>query len=404
MRTLLIFAILSITGAAQEATRDERWRADLDFLVRELPSRHPNLFTRVTRDQWLASAADLRSRIPDLLDYQVQAGLARLTADGADAHTSMSPIPLTGARNVPMQMYWFDDGLFVTHANSGLTRTLGKRVVRIGGMPIAEALDKVKTVISYENDQWVKQESVRYLRSADVLHATGVSDSNERVAFTFAEPDGTEFGGTIAAVDAGMIPARHLARPLNPLSERNPHLNYWFDYLPDRRALYIKYNRCAESLQLSMAEFTRQVAAFVESNPIEALILDLRNNSGGNSAVIQPLSQALTQASIRGTLPLARPPFIIIGRQTFSSGMLNALDFKFAGATLLGEPTGGKPYGYGEVRTFTLPNSGLVVQYSTRLFRNGSPDDPYLRPDVTVPVTSAAYFTEKDEFLEAALQ
>ncbi len=46
----------------------------------------------------------------------------------------------------------------------------------------------------------------------------------------------------------------------------------------------------------------------------------------------------------------------------------------------------------------------MAVQYSTRLFRNGSPDDPYLRPDVTVPVNSAAYFAEKDEFLEAALQ
>ncbi len=72
-----------------------------------------------------------------------------------------------------------------------------------------------------------------------------------------------------------------------------------------------------------MADFTRQVIAFVNSNPIEALLLDLRNNSGGNSTVIQPLAAALGEAAARGRLPLTRAPTIIIGRQTFSSGMLN---------------------------------------------------------------------------------
>ncbi len=33
-------------------------------------------------------------------------------------------------------------------------------------------------------------------------------------------------------------------------------------------------------------------------------------------------------------------------------------------ATLLGEPTGEKPNGNSEVRTLTLPNSGLKIQYS----------------------------------------
>ncbi len=404
MRTLFLFAIFSLAISAQESSRDERWRADLDFLVRELPSRHPNLFTRVTREQWLASADDLRSRIADLRDHQVQAGLARLVASGADAHTSMSAIPVSGARNISLRFYWFSNGLFVTHGAPQFARALGKRVVRIGSFPVEEALEMVKPFISHENDQWLKQQSPAYLRSADVLHSAGVIPTNDRVPYTFVDGDGTEFALTIGTGEIAIVPARQLARPLNPLFERNADLNYWFDYLAEKRALYVKYNRCAESPRLSMAEFTREVIAFIESNPVESLLLDMRNNSGGNSAVIQPRASALNQAALRGVLPLARPPFIIIGRQTFSSGMLNALDFKSQGAALLGEPTGGKPYGYGEVLTFNLPNSGLLVQHSTRLFRIGSPDDPYLRPDVTVPLTSAAYFAERDEFLEAALQ
>ena len=40
-------------------------------------------------------------------------------------------------------------------------------------------------------------------------------------------------------------------------------------------------------------------------------------------------------------------------------------------ATLVGEPTGGKPNAYGDVRTFSLPNSRLVIRYSTKRLAAG---------------------------------
>jgi hypothetical protein len=58
--------------------------------------------------------------------------------------------------------------------------------------------------------------------------------------------------------------------------------------------------------------------------------------------------------------------FVIIGRQTFSSAILNAISFKNnTEAIFVGEPTGGKPNHYGEIKVFTLKNSPIRVQYST---------------------------------------
>ena len=38
-------------------------------------------------------------------------------------------------------------------------------------------------------------------------------------------------------------------------------------------------------------------------------------------------------------------------------------------AIFIGEPTGGRPNHFGEVKSFNLPNSGLSVRYSTKYFR-----------------------------------
>jgi len=103
-------------------------------------------------------------------------------------------------------------------------------------------------------------------------------------------------------------------------------------------------------------------------------------------------------------VPSSIKRIVITGRQTFSSGKLNAEELSRAGYTLLGEPTGGKPTSFGEVLGVTLTSGGLRGQYSTRLFRGlVQPDNDSLMPDVRVPWTWAAFAREEDPFLEAAL-
>ncbi|MFW5827416.1 MAG: hypothetical protein ACOCU4_04955 [Alkalispirochaeta sp.] len=58
---------------------------------------------------------------------------------------------------------------------------------------------------------------------------------------------------------------------------------------------------------------------------------------------------------------------VIIGRDAFSFAVLNAITLKQeAGAQFVGEPSGGRPNHYGEVKMFELPNLGRTVQYSTK--------------------------------------
>jgi hypothetical protein len=93
---------------------------------------------------------------------------------------------------------------------------------------------------------------------------------------------------------------------------------------------------------------------------------------------------------------------VLIGPGTFSSAVANAADLRHSlSATLVGEPTGGSPGGYGENRSLTLPNSKLVVWFTTRRI---GPDDPNtLTPDIAAPLRLADVLAGRDPAFNAAV-
>ena len=176
---------------------------------------------------------------------------------------------------------------------------------------------------------------------------------------------------------------------------------YWFAALPESKAVYLKYNSCREMKDRPFAAFVKDVFAAVESVRAERLVVDLRNNGGGDSSVFEPFFRALANSARinrKGGL------FVILGRQTFSSAVLNAIDLrKRTPAVFVGEPTGGKPNHFGEVKTLILPKTKLEVSYSTKFFQQSFEDTPSLMPDVAVEISIADYRARRDPVLDAIL-
>ena len=84
---------------------------------------------------------------------------------------------------------------------------------------------------------------------------------------------------------------------------------------------------------------------------------------------------------------------------------MNALELdQQTNATLVGEPTGGKPNHFGEVRSFTLPNSGILIQHSTKFWKRIDGDPPSTMPDIAVPVLASDYFAGIDRALDIILE
>jgi tetratricopeptide (TPR) repeat protein len=177
---------------------------------------------------------------------------------------------------------------------------------------------------------------------------------------------------------------------------KNPGDAYWYEYLPEARAVYVQYNSVRQKSEEAFPHFVKRVFEFVEANPVEKLILDIRQNGGGDYNYTLPLTHAIIRSqkiNQRGKL------FTIIGRNTFSAALLFALDLERHTETIfVGEPTGGKPNNYGETGQFELPHSRLTGSVSMHYWQPAYPWDvrAWIAPHYATELTSEDYRDNRD--------
>ena len=382
------------------ATRDGRFVQDIEALAKDLPRLHANLFFKTSREAFDREVESLKTRVAEMSDPEVVTGLIRLAALPGDAHTAISPFNYAGYRRLPIRMRFLSDGLVVTSAAPGAEALLGGRVVRIGDLEVAAAIEKVGPVVSRDNEAWLRAIGPNYLVIPEILHAQRIATSPERVRIAVVLPDGANAEAELPALASGregtFVDASS-APP--PLYRQRGQENYWYAWT-DPDVLYVQYNRCQNAPTDPMSSFARRVLDDIDRRAPRAVIVDLRANGGGDSSVIDPLLSGLRS---RSSLAQSGRLFAFIGNSTFSSALMNAISLKREnGAILVGEPTGGKPNGYGEVRSFTLPNSVLSVSYSVKFFRSWPDGDPEsLLPDITAAVSSSDYREGRDPAMEA---
>lgn len=375
-----------------------RWRSDIDFLVSRLEKVHPNLYFQISRASFAAELTAIKGEVEALTDQEIAFRLQRAVAMIGDAHTQID-IRIAPNTFFPLRLQKFGDGLIVTRTTDDSRAACSLRLVAIDGMDVREAYERVSALISHENDAWLSVGVPQILLRAEVLSFLGIAMARDHARFTF------QSGPALIDVDLEPVAAQVVAQTVyaapaetatTPLYQRSPARNYWWIWDEERRLLYVKYNACAEDASRPFAAFAREVFAFAETHTIERFVVDIRNNEGGNSSVVQPLISGLKQRpSLKGRL------YGIIGRETFSAGVTAALDLRDAGAILAGESTGGRPNMYGNVESFVLPASGLNVYHSTKYFRRITNADPVsLEPDVRIDTGVADFFFDRDPVLD----
>jgi hypothetical protein len=405
---LLLFAVtlcsnlLAVHCSAQEAAlTTEAWKKDLDFLAKTLPRAHKNLFFKLPRKEFEAQVQRISESLPAMTDAEIRVALCKLVSSVGDGHTMMG----MGGAYYPIRFLLFPDGVYVRAALPEYSRTIGARLVGVGNLDIDEVRKRVLPLVPSENDLTQFLFLPLYLISAEALNGTHILSGKEEGTFHF-EKDGQSFSFTMRS-----LPAKQQGdfwdRPDGAVYEKPLYLsdrekNYWFRYLGEARALYIRYISCEEMKSLSFAEFTKQVMNVADHNPVDKVILDLRHNSGGNSWVGYPLYKAL---KARPALRRKGRLFVLTNQITYSSGFLNAYQAKrLLGAKMVGEPSAQKPNCYGDLRTYKLPNSGLGVSYSTQHFRWIFWRNPaWVEPDVRIELMARDYFSGRDPVLERVL-
>jgi hypothetical protein len=131
------------------------------------------------------------------------------------------------------------------------------------------------------------------------------------------------------------------------------------------------------------------------------VVIDLRWNDGGSVRRMQPLLHSLIAGQrIRPGMQV----FAITGPATFSAPVLFSVDLeRHVRPVFVGEPAGGRPNSFGELRRFRLPRSGLEIRYSAWFYQRSDPADhrPAILPDVPISITSEDFRRARDPAIEA---
>lgn len=414
---LFLFALMSIAPRAQTissaatsdsfAARNRAWRAALQYLATELPKRHENLFFKVTKENFAREVARLDAAIPAMQDFEVKIALMRLAAMVGDSHTGVS-WRREDFGSFPVQIYSYSDGWRVTATTDEYKRALGARLVQIGDTDIERAAAALRNLIACENDSCFRYRLPNFLNVGEFLYAQKIIPNAQSGRFVFEDKMGERFAFEMKAVAAQQwqnVRWNYLTVPPSAREQtfwlRNQNVNYWYEYAPESKTLYLAYNRCRDIESKPFKEFAKELLAFADSRPVERFVIDLRRNGGGSEALLLPFIAELRR---RPNINRAGHLFVVVGRGTFSSAAQNAITLKQnTKAIVVGEPTGQKPNHYGEVKTFRLPNSGFEVSYSTTFWKRVSGDPPAFAPDILIEPSFSDLSAGRDGAMTAIL-
>lgn len=407
-----VIARSSSASAVPRAPVD--WQGDLAYLTAVLPRVHANAYHSVSRERFAAAARELRERIGDLPGPVARVELAGLVAMIGDGHTRVSLLrpgadgvpaqPDSGFVAVPIRLRWFSDGLYVRSAAREHRELVGARLVKVGSSAAEEAAGRVRSYMHRDNEMTLRLGVPWLLVRPAFLHAAGVIDEFASIPMEFVTREGDRVRRVLRPsieADPTEVDALAMKGARRPLWLRDIDRPYWFEASEDG-TVYVQFNAVVDGEHESLAAFAARLGDALETNRARRVIVDLRHNDGGNFVLALPLVDVLDRFDEdRGPGSL----FVLIGRATFSAaGVFAALVEARTDAVFVGEPTGARPNTYGDLDTFVLPSSGLVVTYSERYFQPAGPYDerPWIDPDVSVEPSFEEYAAGGDPVLAAA--
>lgn len=358
---------------------------ELDFIYDKVSGRHPAWLentekAQLTDDEYAKQREALSGR-ESVTVCELWKSAATMLAVLGDGHTGVN-------------LYYQDSRVI-----DGFYNLPDLTLTAIDGADTDELFDRFKKVFSYEEQMEFYAKSVfdsrilyeKYLMLMDI-------DTSDGVDFTF-EDGSTQHYGFVTADSLNGAP-----------DESEPYKPYSYEFYEGSSLGVFVMNECTTG-----QEYDDMLWSFflkVKEKGIKNVAVDLRNNGGGNSQVINEFFRYLDidEYRVSGGLDIRIGPFIIhidstlyenkrrenvfdgnlyvlTSNQTFSSAMMFAMAVKDCGiGTVVGEACGNMPSSYSDVLLFQTPVTGLGVTVSHKHFYRidtAASDEP-ITPDFEV--------------------
>jgi C-terminal processing protease CtpA/Prc len=283
---------------------------DIVFFFETLSLGYPKWEEKITpsdlaleKDKLIAQFAKTQDKT--LLTIALQKVLARLE----DGHTAITHVYDAQEKFYPIGFMAYHDSLLLTNISSKSDTTiLGSKLLKINDLEWADILRKSKTIMSVENNSRLVRELRGYLGSMSFLKITGIHDNDTPLKLTFLTPKNTIKTIYLQAE----IKPKYSSLPLKPTPFTTKN-TYHTVLMPKQDMAYIKVGtfldyemikdgigdyvrnplflaigksfmkkQLSKSNALNFKAFFSQAIAQANEAKVNNVVIDLRNNSGGD--------------------------------------------------------------------------------------------------------------------------
>lgn len=358
---------LSATLTKEEAS------ADLAYLVDKLEKRHPACIAGLPDEVQAQYEKELIALTDDVTVLQLWQASARVLARMKDAHTAVRH-RTSDYQRLPVGLEMSDGRLLCI--SEGYDNA---EITRINGIPVDELYRRFLTQFSYELESYASYCFSNYIREPKYLEFVGV-DTASGINLAFSNEKG-EWEQSMAFE----LPVE------DATSAELPFVAYQID---EENSLGIFTLRSCQINDL-YRETLKNFFTEVKELSISHVAVDLRNNGGGNSQVINEFLRYLDvhRYAVVGRMDVRYGPvlwqfkrritknrpfedllftgklFALTSTKTFSSAAMFAvtlLDNNLA--KIIGEIPGNMPASYGDILAFQTPNAKLFFTISHKYF------------------------------------
>lgn len=416
----------SVNVATEKKLSTSQMKNDLDILVKNLVEIHPRLLNGWSPEENKVIESAYAKITAPLSHGEFFFIANEIVTMLNDAHTAIYNNLRQPSLDLPL--FWTREGLIVTD-DRGKFQT-GDKVTAIGGRSIEELEEALTKVIPAENNDWLRVKGTDFIKTEFFLEHMGLTSN--RQAVVTVQRGAEDINATFK------FTTNNSANNYNPYPLAEVDFSYYFDEQLSLGVFQLKSCDFTAEYNAALKRFFEEV----HIRGIHNVAVDLRNNGGGDSRVVNEfisylnvkqynsigqiirfspqadaayhygnpngtyhkVNPAVVQNQIKTDKPFTGNLYILTSGRTFSSANFFAMiiqDNKLG--TILGQPTGNQPSSYGDILGFVLPASNFNFTVSHKKFTRPDPSqDPAnsIIPDIEAYTTINDIVIRRDAQIE----
>ncbi len=359
----------------------KKLKEDLDFLFKTIEEVHPNMYAYTPEKEF----APLQQQLyKDINQPMTQLSFLKLIAPNItllkSEHTIVFlPLPPTsselmdflqnGGKFFPLSIDWYEEKVILAKNYTSKKLPLGGTILQINGEDVSKVIKRLERYYSAEGKDTCPAalEKDKAMRFLFWLEYGPVDTLNLQIK---------AIDGTINNYEVEMMTFDEIKQKEDPNKGKNS-----YRYLREYDTFYLKLDDWADWSRITkFTEFCDKVFKEIQEKRASHLIIDLRNNPGGDLANTEVFTTYLIKnpnLSFRGALPLEKlNPFYRKNNALrfegstylFMDEISMSASTIFAGiiknhrlATIVGQEPIEPLTFYGGTTNFELPNTGLLL-------------------------------------------